>query len=401
VSRTGNPPHISTAQRSAGRTGEPPEYAHTSGGSPAQSAETWIRRYRHDFQIRTQAEKYLSRETVIKRDRLIGFSRGDRVGESVFAAVRAAGRRPALAVAIVVLLVCAACGASTDDRFGVRVLVITMFSAETAPWLGHEQLSKNIAVPGVAEPIRCTNEGLCVATVGEGKANAAASMSSILDNPALDLSHAYFITAGIGGTSPKAGTIGFGGWARYLVDWDLGHHLDPATIPDVPFGYLPRDSIGTNVFRLNDALVDQAYSLTKGLELADSPQAVETRSHYPGQAGRTPFVDVCDTITGDDFWNGVALSQEAEHITSIWTKGQGSYCTTQMEDNATATVLDRHGYLNRYLTLRTASNFDQPYPGQSARAVLAGFPGGTIAAENAYTLGSVVAHYLVDHQPAQ
>lgn len=39
-----------------------------------------------------------------------------------------------------------------------------------------------------------------------------------------------------------------------------------------------------------------------------------------------------------------------------------------MEDNATAAVLARRGYPGRYLSLRTAGNFDQPYPGQGRRA---------------------------------
>ena len=47
VSPAGSPPHISTAQLPAGRTGEPPEYVHTRDDSPAHPAETWIRRYTH------------------------------------------------------------------------------------------------------------------------------------------------------------------------------------------------------------------------------------------------------------------------------------------------------------------------------------------------------------------
>ena len=47
VSRTGSPPHNSTAQLPAGRTGEPSEYARYEAGSPAHPAETWIRRFMH------------------------------------------------------------------------------------------------------------------------------------------------------------------------------------------------------------------------------------------------------------------------------------------------------------------------------------------------------------------
>src|SRR5437016_7337360 len=150
-------------------------------------------------------------------------------------------------------------GPGEDGKFGVRVLVITMFSGETQPWLSHESLPIQIDVPTAPNPLHCDRSGLCVTTVGEGKSNAGTSMMAILDNPRLDFHNAYFITAGIAGTSPKTGTLGFAGWARWVVDWDLGHHLLPETAPDVPYGYLRLDDpTNTNVFRLNDDLVNAA-----------------------------------------------------------------------------------------------------------------------------------------------
>jgi purine nucleoside permease len=290
----------------------------------------------------------------------------------------------------------AGCGQGTPEKFTVRVLVITMFPVETAPWLARESLPVTIPVAHVRDPLRCASNGLCVAVIGQGKANAATSMTEILNSPGLDLANAYFLTAGIAGTSPRTGTLGFAAWARWVVDWDLGHHVSPQNAPDVPHGYLPYEDQGTNVFRLNQDLVNQAYELTKALPLMDTAEAVENRSHYPGQASKKPFTTMCDTMTGDDYWAGADLSQEAEYITAIWTKNDGRYCTTQMEDSAVATVLARHGDLGRYLSLRTASDFDQPYAGQSVRDVLAKFPGAQAAVENAYRVGSTVAHHLLD-----
>ena len=297
------------------------------------------------------------------------------------------------------VVMCAACGAGSPGRFVVRMLVITMFVPETKPWLAHESLPLTTAVQAVPTSLRCASTGLCVATIGEGKANAAASMSAILDDPALDFHQAYFLTSGIAGVSPQTGTLGFAAWARWVVDWDLGHHLGPDAAPGVPFGYLPYDDQHTNVFRLNEALVTKAYELTKNLPLSDSAEAAASRTHFPGQAGRKPFTAICDTVTGDDYWTGAQQSQEAQYITSIWTKNQGTYCTTQMEDNATATVLDRHGFFSRYLSLRTASDFDQPYAGQTAQAALTSYPAAQPAIDNAYLAGSTVAHYLLNHPP--
>ncbi len=281
-------------------------------------------------------------------------------------------------------------------RTPVRVLVITMFDDETAPWLARESLPLQVPVRGAYAPLRCGSAGMCVAQLGIGKSNAATSMMAILDSPRLDLRRTVFITAGIAGTAPKSGTLGFAAWARWVVDWDLGRHLLPSTAPEVPHGYLPGRDVGTNVFRLNDALVRQAYRLTRNLTLTDSPQAAEERAHYPGQAGLHPYVAVCDTITGDDYWVGRELSETAEYITALRTGGQGRYCTAQQEDNATATALARHGYLDRYLVLRTAANFDQPWPGQTVTQHLAlPSPARGPAVDNAYLVASTVAHHVV------
>lgn len=87
---------------------------------------------------------------------------------------------------------------------------------------------------------------------------------------------------------------------------------------------------------------------------------------------------------------------------TLRTNSQGIYCTTQMEDNATATALKAHGYLNRYLSLRTVSNFDQPHPGQSVLDHLdhstAGFP---LALDNAYTVARTATDYLLKNPPRQ
>jgi purine nucleoside permease len=303
----------------------------------------------------------------------------------------------AFAAILLVLFGFSATSNADHGKFPVRVMVITMFAPETAPWLAGESLPVQIQVPGAFTPLRCNDSGLCVITTGEGKSNAAASMTAILDSPRLDFQRAYFVTAGIGGTPPKVGTLGFGAWARWVVDWDLGHHLLPQTAPDVPHGFLPGDEVGTNVFHLDQKLVDTAYELTKTLSLQDSQQAVEARKHYEGQADKHPFVATCDTITGDDYWAGKELSETAQYITDLRTGSRGRYCTTQMEDNATATALARHGHLDRYLCLRTASNFDQPYPGQSIRELLSTFPGSQIAVDNAYLIGRTVAQHLLSH----
>ena len=149
------------------------------------------------------------------------------------------------------------------------------------------------------------------------------------------------------------------------------------------------------VFPLNAGLARTAYRVTRGVRLADSRQADRTRARYPGQAGRKPFVALCDTVAGDDYWAGARLSAEARYIMSIDTHGHGVYCTAEQEDSAVAEALSRFGYLGRYLDLRTASNFDQPYRGETVEQLLKSFPGYGIATENAYRVGVAMARYLL------
>lgn len=281
-------------------------------------------------------------------------------------------------------------------KVDVDVLVITLFEAETKPWLANESLPLTVEVPGAYSPVKCNKDGLCVLTTGMGKVNAAATMSAVLDSKKFDFRDAHFISAGIAGTPPSKGTLGFAAWARWVVDYDLGHHFLTEEAPGVPHGYTEM-SASSAVFRLDDELVNMAYDLTKDVELTDSPVSAEVRSHYPGQEGDTPFVAVCDTVSGDNYWSGPGQSARAQYITDLRTDGEGEYCTTQMEDNGIATALERRGYLDRYLNLRTASNFDQPYPGQTVPEHMESNSGAfPTSVQNAYLVGSVVADHLLD-----
>ncbi|WP_280396396.1 purine-nucleoside phosphorylase [Nocardia brasiliensis] len=291
-------------------------------------------------------------------------------------------------------------GADEAKTVKVGVLVITMFDPETEPWLQRESLPITVNLPTAYKPVHCNAEGLCVAQTGQGKTNAASTMMALLDSPQLDFDDAYFLTVGTAGTPPDQGTLGGAAWARWVVDFDLGNHLVPAEAPELPYGYRPVENYDTAAFQLNESLVETAFRLTEHAPLADSPEAAAERAQFPGQEGRKPAVVKCDTMTGDDWYSGKQLSDTARYIMGVRTEGRGVYCTTQMEDNATAAVLQRHGKLDRYLSLRTVSNFDQPYPGQSVMDHIqqhsAGF---RLSLDNGYTLGRLVVDHLLKNPP--
>lgn len=305
----------------------------------------------------------------------------------------------------------------------VRVLVVTMFEDPDSPmggearrWLEREDLTRSIPVPGLPSrfpDVKCTPRQLCVVTTGAGEANAAASMAAIVHSGRLDLRDTYFLVAGIAGIDPERGTLGTAAWSNYVVDGSLAHEIDPRETPaDWPTGYFalgadrpglpPTWTTGSELFPLNRKLTAAAYETTRDTALADSAEAQAVRDHYPQQqAKRPPGVAVCDTVTANTFWTGSLLSRRTRDWVTLLTHDQGTYCTTQMEDNGTLTALTRgaaegllHG--DRIAVLRAASDFDQAYPGQPAPDVLKETRGFPLAGENAYRVAAAFAHHITD-----
>jgi purine nucleoside permease len=224
--------------------------------------------------------------------------------------------------------------------------------------------------------------------------------------------------AGIAGIDPERGTIGSAAWARYLVDSGIAHEIDAREMPqgwqDGYFGTLtdgpgqvPKFDYRTEVFRLDEALLNRALSLSRSAVLEDSEDLRAYRRHYPGApANKPPTVIQCDTLTGDTWWTGNRLGEHASRWTRLLTGGKGVYCTTQQEDNATLNALTRGAQsglvnLKRIAVLRSGSDFDRPYPGQSAlESLLAqrALPdAGRISAVNLVHAGMPLVEDVVQH----
>jgi len=269
-------------------------------------------------------------------------------------------------------------------KLPVKVLVISMFGPEAQPWIDAYRLKIDITVPGLSPDypaVRCNLQGLCNLTTGMGYANAAASVTALLHSGKFDFSRTYIVIAGIAGINPELGTVGSAAWARWVVDYGLAWELDPREMPaGWATGYFGINTKGpgekppldyrTEVFHLNDALVDKAYTLSRSAKLVDSPEAIAFRAQFPsGPARQPPQVIQCDTMSGNTWFAGTRLGQRATEWTRLMTDGAGRYCTTQQEDNATLEAIRRVGALGladfqRVAILRTGADFDRPYPGQ-------------------------------------
>jgi hypothetical protein len=99
---------------------------------------------------------------------------------------------------------------------------------------------------------------------------------------------------------------------------------------------------GTEVFQLDETLLQKAYALSAGVALEDSDAAAAYRLQYPQPAARAaPAVSICDSLTSDTYWHGSLIATAMEAYVQLTTDGRGRYCITQMEDNATLTALKR------------------------------------------------------------
>lgn len=268
----------------------------------------------------------------------------------------------------------------------VKVMIISMFKPEGQVWLDRLGPWKAIPVAGLSPDypdVHCNKQQICVMTTGMGHANAAASTMALAFSPRFDLRRTYFMVAGIAGIDPAQGTLGSAAWAKYLVDFGTQWELDGREIPPGwNTGFLginttnpdqkPPLDYKTEVFQLNAQLADAAFALSRNVVLSDSPQAQAARAkfHY-APANRPPSVIQCDTLAGDTWWSGTSIGQRARDWTKLVTDGKGVYCTTQQEDNATYEALARAAKarrvdLNRVAVLRSGSDFDRPYDGQTS-----------------------------------
>lgn len=307
--------------------------------------------------------------------------------------------------------------ARAEQPIAPKVLVITMFDGEAKPWLEGRKLDTKVKVPGLAKEypeVACDAVGLCVMTTAMGYANAASSVSAVVYSGLFDLKQSYILIAGIAGVDPSDGTLGSAHWARFAVDAGLRHEIDPRQIPaDWPDGVValgakkpgekPKWGSATEVYKLNERLADKALALTKGVELADSDEAKAYRATYKAAPGNAaPTVSICDTLSTDTYWHGTKTAESMGKWVSLLTDGAGNYCTTQMEDNASLTALQRGAdagllQFDRIALLRTASNFDREPDGRTAIESLGADSGGFgPATANAYRVGSKFADAIIN-----
>ena len=312
----------------------------------------------------------------------------------------------------------------------VKVVVVAMFEVgedtgdqpgELQYWVERDRLDRVYPLEAGYHAVHMNSDGEMAVLTGQGTAHAAATIMALGLDPRFDLTHAYWIVAGIAGGSPEKISLGSAVWARWVVDGDLGYEIDAREIPpDWTTGYLPlrkskpfEDSAGAlpgQVYALNKGLAEWAYNLTRATPLADSEHLKEIRSNFDGAAAdKPPFVAMGDEVSSSRYWHGKLFDAWAAEWMRYFTRDLGEFFTTAMEDTGTLQSLE---YLanahrvdgQRVMVLRTVSNFDRQPRGMTAAESLATqrigkYSGYLPSLEAAYTVGHVVVHELITNWP--
>ncbi|MEJ1964116.1 MAG: purine nucleoside permease [Gammaproteobacteria bacterium] len=328
---------------------------------------------------------------------------------------------------------CASTGgaAATPRPVEVKVVVVTMFeigndsgdaAGEFQLWKERQKLSQRFAFAHHHDLFFNPQTGVLGMVTGMGTTNSATAAMELGLDPRFDLSHAYWLVAGIAGVDPNDASIGSAAWAEYLVDGDLAHEIDAREIPaDWPTGYFARNTKRPydpnkpkpdgEVLHLNPALTEWAYQLSRNTKLDDTPHLKAARDQFVGypNAQKPPFVLKGDNLAAMTFWHGKLLNEWADNWVKYWTDGKGNFVTSAMEDTGTfqaLTYLHPTGKVNkdRVMVLRTASNYTMQPPGMTAAEHLLkendGYAGLEASVEAAYRVGSVVVDEIVSKWPA-
>ncbi len=240
-------------------------------------------------------------------------------------------------------------------------------------------------------------DGVAGAIAGMGKAQASATLTTILRDDRFDFSDTYILISGCSGMNPERGTLGDVVIADALVDYELGHAWKESDNPKDSDTLFLR-SVGYDrpgFIKLNASLVDWAFELVQDVSLNDADAAKEYRKHYSAdEALETPAVRRGVSVTGDSYWHGKASSEHADDVCAAYDAG--TYMVTQMEDNAFGVVAMNENKLDRLLVIRDVVNYDQPYPGQSVTESLDASSGAfSIGMKNGFAVTNTIIDELL------
>jgi len=210
----------------------------------------------------------------------------------------------------------------------------------------------------------CSEQSVCVVYTGEGEVNAAVSVTSLLFSPRLNINKTIFIRSGTAGgvlkNSSPIGSVYINSW---VVSWGLGrHYLDQnkqlAWTPPKGWNNFNQSSAPPEnvVYEINPVLLHDALAISSKVKLNTTPAAKQQSTLY--KMTQEPKVMAGVNITSNNYWSGYEQQNIAEKIVETYTKGQGSYTNSAMEDIGDLDALNRFGLASNYLSIRAISDID-------------------------------------------
>jgi purine nucleoside permease len=229
-----------------------------------------------------------------------------------------------------------------------------LFIANTFEYSSLEgyNFSKAYTGPMLDQTFNCTEDGqTCMLAVGQELVSAMSIQALELIRK-VDLTKTYIFLTGTGGVNPKYGTAGGVAISRFCIQWEwgsmfLGDDLPANFSGQYFYAYAqekPSDYpylVGTEVYELNNGLVERFYNLAKSLpyeEVEDSLQTLRKRYNYPA-AKSTPFLSRCDTASAQVYWHGDVAVQNVEYYADLVTNGTAQYCNTNEDDQGRLVAL--------------------------------------------------------------
>jgi len=310
----------------------------------------------------------------------------------------------------------------------IKVVVVAMYEAgedsgdtpgEYQFWVERAHLDRVLPFDAGYHHLRMNDQGVLGVLTGVGTAKAAATIMALGLDPRFDLTHAYWLIAGIAGGDPADVSLGSAVWVHWVIDGDIAHEIDAREIPsNWPTGFVPLrkstpyeqpvTAVDGQVYELNASLVDWAYNLTKNIPFSDTETMREKRSHFEQAAAqRPPFVSEGDELSASTFWHGKRMDEWANAWVGYYSGDKGNFAVSGMEDTGTLQSLSFLAHagkvdLHRVLVLRTVSNYDQQPVGLTASESLAEQKVGKYGAylpslEAAYAVGRLVVNTIVAH----
>ncbi|MGH7997678.1 MAG: purine nucleoside permease [Opitutaceae bacterium] len=309
-----------------------------------------------------------------------------------------------------------------------RVVIVATFEAgrdtgdrpgELQEWLEGEHLTQAVDVPGVRRLLYTDGHGLFAMVCGS-REEAALGLMTFGLNPGFDLTHAYWLVAGIADVNPMAASLGSAVWVHYVVNGDVAYELDSRDAPpDWPYGIVPlipsdradrpaptlRDPTGM-VYELNPRLVAWACGVSRrDAVLRDNAHYRHYRSAYVGypKAMGPPAVLEGASLGSVRYWHGPTLNRWATDWTNYWTNGRASFVVSDPEDHLICGALAKLATLGRadfrrVMILRTGAEYTlAPHGRRRTKKFEERFPGDLLAYDNAFRAGAPVVREIVDH----